>query len=745
MKSIRSLTLSLRFVIPLAVALVVLAYVLVPLMERLTLSWFVRDLDMRSQLIASTIQEPLAELLVRGDRAKINALFRRATQDERLFAIGFCGEGGRLLYRTPAFPESIKCSPVDPSRKHSFVHHLPQGAVHVSSYFIDQDGIKSGPLVLVQDMSFIEHRSADTRNYVILLFIILGVVISMITVFVAHLSWRGWMEGVRAMLRGEGIVKPFIQQLPSSELQPLVGDLRALLRSYEAERRFTDDVTIAWNPDSLRRLLQKELAGERIIVVSNREPYIHVHRKDRFEAQRPASGVVTAIEPVMRACSGTWIAHGSGGADRETVDENDRVKVPPEQPEYTLRRIWLSQEEEFGYYYGFANEGLWPLCHIAHVRPIFRSNDWKYYETINQRFADAVVKEAENENPVVLVQDYHFALLPEMIRKALPKATIIMFWHIPWPNPESFGICPWREELLRGMLGSTILGFHTPFHCKNFIETVDRYLEARIEHESSTISRRGKLTLVEHYPISIQWPPPWQNSQPSVETCRREVSQSLGFGPDHLIGLGVDRQDYTKGILERFRAVENMLEKHPELIGRFTFIQIAAPTRSILDDYQTFDLQIRSLAARINQRFGKENCQSICLKSEHHDPEEINRYYRAADVCMVTSLHDGMNLVAKEFVAARDDERGVLVLSQFTGAAHELYEALIVNPYDIEQTTDALYRGLTMSPNEQRERMRSMRALVRDFNIYRWAGRMLLDAARIRHREKLVARIGNTA
>jgi trehalose 6-phosphate synthase len=292
------------------------------------------------------------------------------------------------------------------------------------------------------------------------------------------------------------------------------------------------------------------------------------------------------------------------------------------------------------------------------------------------------------------------------------------------------------------MLGSTILGFHTRFHCKNFLETVDRYLETRIEHESSTISHSGMLTLVESYPISIQWPPPWHETQPPAEVCRAEVQKALQLAKDCLIGLGVDRLDYTKGILERLRAVECLLEQHPEMIGVFTFIQIAAPSRSVLEDYQSLDDRVRSLAARINERFSRGAYRPICLMVAHHEPEEVNRYYRAADVCMVTSLHDGMNLVAKEYVASRDDERGVLVLSQFTGAAYELYEALIVNPYHIEQTAEALFRALTMPHFEQRERMRSMRALVRDFNVYRWAGRMLIDAARIRQRENLVARIG---
>jgi len=746
MKSLRSLRLSFRFVLPLAAALILLAYAVVPLVDKLTLRWFVRDLDMRSQLIFSTLQEPLWELLVREDKAKINALFHRAVQDERLFAIGYCDGGGNLLYHTPAFPQSIKCPSVDaPKMKSPFILPLPQGGVHVSFNPLVHEEARVGALVLVHDMSFIERRSADTRKYIIIFFVVLGVVISLITVFVAHLSWQGWMRGVRAMLRGRGILKPFAEQAAPSELQPLVGDLRNLLRTLDAERRFAEDATITWNPDSLRGLLQKQLVGERIIVVSNREPYIHVKNQDRIVVSRPASGLVTAVEPVMRACSGTWIAHGGGSADRETVDAHDHVAIPPGHPEYTLRRIWLTKEEEAGYYYGFANEGLWPLCHIAHVRPVFRSGDWQQYKEVNQRFADGVVEEADSDNPVVLVQDYHFALLPEMIHAVLPKATIITFWHIPWPNPESFGICPWREEVLQGMLGSTILGFHTPFHCKNFLETVDRYLEARIEQESSTIFRQGKLTLVQNYPISIQWPPPWLDTQPSVQECRNDLRRSLGLSQDHLIGLGVDRLDYTKGILERFWAVENMLERHPEMIGRFTLIQIVAPSRSSLEDYQSYAAQVRNLVDHINQRFENGIYPPICLKAEHHEPEAVNRYYRAADVCLVTSLHDGMNLVAKEFVAARDDEQGVLVLSQFTGAAQELHESLIVNPYHIEQTADALYQALTMPDFEQRERMRSMRSLVRDFNVYRWAGRMLLDAARIRQRERLAVRIGSTS
>ena len=736
----RLLRLSLRFILPLGLVLALFAYAVVPLVDNLTLRWFVRDLDARSQSLANALQEPLLEYIPQKSGKKIALLFDRALRDERLYAVAFCDSAGKVVYKTSTYPAELGCrTDVDPNGKPQSLVSFPQGSVHVSESAVDLEGQHLGKLILVHDMSFIERRSADTKKYVILLFATLAVVISLITVFVAHMSWRDWISSVKGILRGEIGPRPQQQSTPP-EVRPLEGDLRALLHEINIERRTRDDVTHLWTPEKLRVLLHEELAGDEVLVVSNREPYLHVRTSKGVEVQRPASGLVTAVEPVMRACSGTWIAHGSGSADREVVDRSDRVPVPPGNPAYTLRRVWLSKEEEQGYYYGFANEGLWPLCHIAHVRPVFRSSDWEQYEAVNQRFADAVVKEAHTDDPVVLVQDYHFALLPRMVREALPKATIITFWHIPWPNPESFGICPWREEILEGLLGSTILGFHTPFHCKNFLETVDRYLEARIEYEASTISYGGKLTQVEHYPISIAWPEP-NAAQPTVADCRAAIRGEHGLPPDHLLAVGVDRLDYTKGIVERFQAVERMLEAHPNMVGKFSMIQIAAPSRSSLDEYQNFETRVRMQVQRINNRFASGSYVPIILKVEHHGAEDVKRYYRAADACLVTSLHDGMNLVAKEFIAAREDERGVLVLSQFTGAARELHEALVVNPYHIEQSADALYRALTMPEVEQRERMRSMRSLVKDFNIYRWAGRMLLDAARLRQRERIMTKI----
>jgi trehalose 6-phosphate synthase len=567
-------------------------------------------------------------------------------------------------------------------------------------------------------------------------------VVALITVIIAEISWRGWVAGMKALVKGETLLRsPLAWKSTSPELRPIARDLHALVLDLESERRTRDESQTSWGPDALRRILRQDLKGDEVLIVSNREPYIHTRRKDNvIEIQRPASGLVTALEPIVRATSGTWIAHGAGNADRDTVDKHDHVMVPPEHPAYRIRRVWLSKEEEQGYYFGFANEGLWPLCHIAHTRPTFRTQDWEHYGNVNQRFADIVADEARSDDPIILVQDYHFALLPRMVRERLPRATIITFWHIPWPNPEAFGILPWREEVLEGLLGSSILGFHTQFHCNNFFDTADRFLEARVDRETFTISYGGNPTEVRRYPISIEWPPAALQLQVPVPEGRKRVRERLGLAENVKLGVGVDRLDYTKGILERFMAIERLLELEPRWVGQFAFLQVAAPSRSSIDEYQNLDARVRAMAARINERFGRPGYEPIILKIEHHDAVQVYELYRAAEVCYVSSLHDGMNLVAKEFVAARDDEQGVLILSQFTGAARELSESLIVNPYDIEQSAAAMHLALTMSPEEQRARMRSMRTLVQEFNVFRWAGRMLLDAARMRHRRRVLSR-----
>ncbi|UCI09754.1 alpha,alpha-trehalose-phosphate synthase (UDP-forming) [Mesorhizobium sp. B1-1-8] len=524
---------------------------------------------------------------------------------------------------------------------------------------------------------------------------------------------------------------------------PVTGDdvaseaARKVLREFEKNGQSVDAALVTWSPETLRKILAEDLPDAQVIIVSNREPYIHNERDGEVELVVPASGLVSALEPITRACAGTWIAYGGGSADRLVVDEHDRVQVPPGNPSYTLRRVWLSEEEYQGYYLGFANEGLWPLCHIAFTRPIFRESDWEAYEAANRKFADTVVAEARNERPIVLVQDYHFALMPRMIRERLPEAIVITFWHIPWPNSEVFSICPWRERILDGLLGSSIIGFHTQFHANNFTESVDRFMESRIERADAAVSYGGQTTLVHAYPISIEWPVELLRSLPPIEACRARVRERFGIPADAKLCVGVERLDYTKGILDRFHALEELFIRHPEMIGKVVFLQIAAPSRGTLPAYRQLHDECMRFADELNERYGNGTYRPLVLVAEHHAQKGVYEIYRAADICLVTSLHDGMNLVAKEFVAARDDEQGVLLLSTFAGASRELLEALIVNPYDAAMMSETMLQALTMGADEQRERMRRMREIVRDNNVYRWAGSMLLDASRLRKRGEL--------
>ncbi len=730
--------LSLRFVVPLALALAALAYAVTPLVDRLTLRWFTRDLDLRSSLIASAIDGPLGAFVASGNAVTVQQYFARIVRDERLFAIGLCLSESTRLIGSPGVPREVECRDLERLKgRGGKVFSNDNVALHFTIVPV-ADIAPGAKLMMLHDMSFINRRSEETRRYLFYMFAGLAAVVSMITVVIAHLSWRGWIAGLRAIVRGEG--PEGIPVSAPGELQPIANDLRALIRDIEAEHRLRDEEQLAWSSETLREILHRELRDQQVIVVSNREPYIHVRQGDDIAVQRPASGLVTAVEPIMRACAGTWVAHGSGSADRDVVDSNDRIEVPLNDPSYTLRRVWLTQEEEAGYYYGFANEGIWPLCHIAHVRPTFRACDWEQYQRVNRKFARAVVAESRSANPIILIQDYHFALMPRMIREVLPAATIITFWHIPWPNPEAFGICPWRERLLEGLLGSSILGFHTQFHCNNFVDTVDRFLEARVDRETFTVTHVEKKTAVKRYPISIEWPPDPHLLATPVDRAKLEITSLHGLPGAQRLGIGVDRLDYTKGIEERFRAVEQMLETNPEWIGKFTFIQIAAPTRASIEDYQSYEHRVRSLVTRINARFAQGDHPAIILLVQHHEPSEVYKYYRAADLCFVSSLHDGMNLVAKEFVAARDDDAGVLILSQFTGAARELPEALVVNPYNVEQCASALLTALTMPRTWQRTRMQLMRSLIKEFNVFRWAGRMLIDAAALRRRGRVMER-----
>ncbi|MBI4285103.1 MAG: trehalose-6-phosphate synthase [Chloroflexi bacterium] len=460
-------------------------------------------------------------------------------------------------------------------------------------------------------------------------------------------------------------------------------------------------------------------------MVSNREPYVHGFSGKRIVCQRPVSGLTEALDPVLRAARGTWVAHGSGSADRQVTDAHDRVKVPSENPEYTLRRVWLSDEEVAGHYRGFSNEVMWPLCHIAFVPPVFRDTDWEMYRKVNEKFARAVLDEVGDRPAVVLVQDYHLALLSRLIKAQRPRLVVGQFWHIPWTPYEVFRTCPWREELLAGLLGNDLLGFHTPAYCENFLDTTRHILRAKVNQKAASVTHQGRPTLVKPFPISVDFAR--LSEEAGTEAVRQEMarlSRELNLA-GKLVGIGVDRLDYTKGIPQRLQALGRFLENFPAYRGRVVFIQAGIPSRTDIESYQEVGRQVHELAAGINSRYGSSSWQPVLLMTGQLSPVALSALRRLASFCVVSALHDGMNLVAKEFVASRADEDGVLILSEFAGAAAELKEAVLVNPFAIGEFAVKINEALEMSETERRRRMKAMRAVVAGHSIYRWAASIL--------------------
>ncbi|MGB6703280.1 alpha,alpha-trehalose-phosphate synthase (UDP-forming) [Methyloceanibacter sp.] len=717
-------------------AILLIIITVTPLMTTIVEGWSRRDVELRSRLVFRSIEDRVTNAISVAGSSELTSYFEHLAEDEKLIALGFCDESGKLTNATKLLPKTLKCEDLPQGAGESFSTLRTDSGRYLVSVFPITAGEKKGHVVLLHDLNFVDDRAREARLYLTLALIGVAVGLSLLATAVVLGLLRGWRRSIKAQIEDFGLPSA----VPRGDDSGFDREIQSLLSELNVERRYAEGIKVEWSPATLRTLLEEELPSTQVLVVSNREPYIHNRKNGEIELQIPASGLVAAVEPVMRACGGTWIAHGSGSADKETVDASDRLAVPPADPAYMLRRVWLSEEEQEGYYYGFANEGLWPLCHIAFIRPIFRESDWKHYAAVNERFADAVVKEATQDDPIVLVQDYHFALLPRMVRQRLPKATIVTFWHIPWPNSETFSICPWREEIIDGLLGSTILGFHTQFHCNNFLEATDRFMESRIDRERASVTTSGMETLIRAYPISIEWPPAALASQAPVEQCRQAVRERFSLPPDAVLLVGIERFDYTKGILDRLRAVDDLLAREPSWKGRLVFIQAAAPTRNRLERYSELQEEGLRLAVEINERHGTGDYRPVELVVRHHSPDEVYELFRAADACIVSSLHDGMNLVAKEFVAARDDEQGVLILSSFAGASRELSEALIVNPYDTSAMASTLERALLMPKQEQRDRMRLMRELIRERNVYRWAAQMLMDASRLRKRERIRAK-----
>lgn len=605
---------------------------------------------------------------------------------------------------------------------------------------VDREHLPDAAVIFYADADYISNiiQSIWLRNF--LRWFLQALLISVVTMLIVR--WgvlnplNKVIEWVKAARTGN------LDQLkatpPSGFFEPLYKEITGIAQAMQEakaiaqeEAKLRTSAESIWTPERLNEEMKRVLQDRKLVVVSNREPYMHIRSGKEIKCIMPASGMVTALEPILKACGGLWIASGSGDADRDTVDENDKVLVPPYEGKYTLRRIWLTKEQEDHFYYGFSNEGLWPLCHIAHTRPVFRIEDWEHYKEVNEIYARAVIQEIKDEDePFILVQDYHFALLPLMIKKERPDAKVAIFWHIPWPNHESFGICPWQRELLSGMLGADLIGFHTQYHCNNFLETVNNSLESRVIWENFSVKIANHFTLVKPFPISIAFTLKDYDTSHVQRPEPAEILRQHGLHAQYMC-IGVERIDYTKGLIEKFLAIERFLDKYPEYQGKFTLVQIGAVSRALLKSYSDMVNAVETEINRINWKFKTKNWQPILFLKRHHSHEEILPYYRSANVCMVTSLHDGMNLVAKEFIAARDQNDGALILSRFAGASHELHGAIIVNPYDSEQMADAIKFALDMSPEEQQKKMKQMRRLIMNHNVYSWASNILRAMASI--------------
>ena len=708
-----------------------------------------RDLAHRAELLGESLARNVERDLEHNDPATLRRTVEQFANREHLAGLAVYDPQGQPVAVTTNLEPLMASAPkvvlqsLKEERDTNAFLRMGTASLHVYALPLMRGEDLIGSLAIVHDWGYIRAESLRIWRETFLSALAHVVLIVLITLLIVRWSVAGpiartaqWM---RALRTGRAVTSRI--KLPDMELfRPLAREVATFAESLhtarsaaELEARLRETGESTWTADRLAVHVRGRLGDGRLFVVSNREPYIHVRKGKAIEVKQPASGLVTALEPVLRACGGTWVAHGSGEADTEAVDNHDRLLVPPDDPHYALRRVWLTKEEEQGYYYGFANEGLWPLCHIAHTRPLFRATDWKHYQDVNRKFADALLEEIENTaRPLVLVQDYHFALLPRMIKERRPEARLAIFWHIPWPNPEAFGICPWQRELVDGLLGADLIGFHIQAHCTNFLQTVDRIVESRIDWDHSSVQRLEHSTTVHPFPISVELADaPAEAPRQTAYEERAALLKALGVEAA-LMGVGVDRLDYTKGILERFLAIERFLDKYPRYQGVFTFVQIGAPSRTHIKRYHDLQAEVQAEADRINWRFQADQWKPIVLLDRQHNHQEVESYYRAADLCLVTSLHDGMNLVAKEFIAARHDERGVLILSCFTGAARELRDALQVNPYDIDQTAEAIRVALEMQPDEKQLRMQRMRKSVRENNVYRWAGNLIGELCDVR-------------
>ena len=705
------------------------------------------DLQYRSDLLARSLRETVEPNFINRSNTYLQTLVEKFANRERFAGMAIYDNKDNVIAVSSNLPKEISDSQqivtdaMDADKANGDFATLKNKNYYLFAIPLhDQDSVV-GAIMIVQNAGYIDTRVAEIwKDNLTRLFLqssLLTIAVLLLIRWLIFAPVRRLAESLKSARTGVNdgnkpssaslFFQPLTQEISSIQRSLL----EARLAASEEAKVYLERLDSPWTAERLRQFVKNTLQDRKIIVVSNREPYIHTKVGNKISYYFPASGMATAIEPVMEACGGTWVAHGSGDADRLTVDKKNHIAVPPEEPKYTLRRLWLNDEEQQGYYVGFCNECLWPLTHFTHVRPTFRQEDWEQYKNVNKKFAATILSEIKNiRKPIILVQDFHVALVPLLIKKSRPDATIGLFWHEPWVNAEGFSIFPWKKEFLEGMLGADLIGFHTQLHCNNFIDTVGHELESLIDYERFTVTRDEHITFVKPFPIGIAFANGYETPPENKEdkANNEKLLKNLGVHTKY-IGLGVERLDYIKGILERLKAIEVFLRRNPTYQEHFTYIQIAAPSRSHVKRYRQFAQEVENEVERVNTLFRTRKWKPIVLVEKHHSHEELNRLYKLTNICLVTSLHDGMNLVAKEFIAARADGKGVLILSQFTGASKELKDALIVNPYNADQTAETIHTALQMTPYEQMKRMKKLRRSVRNYNTYRWSAEILKTLA----------------
>lgn len=698
------------------------------------------DLQYRTTVLADSLKELVESNFIYGSSEYFQTIVERFANLEKFAGLAIYDNAVQAIAVSSSLknditePPGIITDSIGEDKVNTTYAILGGKYLYLMSVPFYQNNRLSGALLVAQNADFINIKIVERWQTSVLRLFIQDLILFIVLTLIGRWFVYEPLQRLEASLKTskssiDGI--RLNQSIGLSVFHPLQKEISVTIKKlWEARQSASEEARLSlekldspWTEERLKEFVKKNLLGRHIIMVSNREPYIHTREGKKIQYYIPASGMVTAIDPVMQACGGIWIAHGSGNADKLVIDKKDQLLVPPDEPKYTLKRIWLTEQEVKGYYLGFSNEGMWPLFHLAHTRPIFRKQDWDYYIHVNEKFALAVLSEIKHiEKPLLLVQDFHLSLLPRLVKNIRPDVTIGIFWHIPWVGSESFSICPWKKEILNGILGADLVGFHTQKYCNNFIETVGKELESLIDYDQFTITRNEHLSLVKSFPISIAFTNGHQEQESFVTQAGgdKNIIKRMGINTKYL-GVGVDRMDYTKGILERLKGVEIFLRKYPSYKGEFVFLQIAAPSRSEVEKYREFALEVKKEVERINLEFGNQEWKPIILINQQYSHEQINLLFKESNFCLVSSLHDGMNLVAKEFVAARNDGKGVLILSQFTGAARELKDALIINPYNGEQTADAIYKALTMTLSEQKIRMDKMRGTIKNYNIYRWS------------------------